>query len=852
MKKILTFAVAAAAALAANAADYTVYSNGAVGPDLAVYPWYAAGMDFTADAPDGSDFKTFKFFADNAGPAASMGILCSDGITIGPLHSATLNVSWYAEGSATYTIRLTGGMEENYSFAVNADNAGSWQELSIPVATAYPGVAAAWDAYCKTGGYIFSIIADAASADAAIYFKDIKYTNLDESWEAPYIPELIVPTSVPVPAVPAKDVVSVFGSEYPAACTFGIGGWGQSTQYEVVTIDGRQAAKLTNFNYLGWELNPSLDLTGYEKMHVDFFPSEETNFGFTVISPGAEKAWIAPEVKLGEWNSYEVDLSFWSNVVMSNIFQLKFDQGNNGAQCYIGNVYFYKDTRVIPSIALEATDITDHSAVIKYTVTLPDQLAGADVKVYMGEEEVTSADNSYTIEGLEAYTDYSYAFKAVATLDGKEYASDETSVSFKTLRAEGTAIVKYFITNGFLLKAYKSGEESSMARKLPISIKAEMVYNDDNTLTISFTPSGVDKIVGFSPEVNIGGEWSSSLAGKDVNGVYTYTSTKTFENGEKPGDMFFWMAYAGGVDRLDMGYTVGEESSPVNYGAVAGVEISAAKTDVTAGEAVPVVAYAVDAAGNFLLNQAVELVIVEGTAEINGEYVTLADRGEATVKAVCGEFESAEITFSCLTSGSARNMAAGILGVASEYATNDPKLATDENEGTQLEFSCAQTEEHSFALDLGFNVDIEMIELVWEGAAATHYTVKVESDVDDHAEAAAPARAKALTKTYEVTDGTGGAGTTPRKQFIESTPVLGRYVTLNTTKAFNSGWGIKLKELRVMGQKSMTQTGIEAINVDSAAPARYFRLDGVEVSGQLPAGIYVKLQGNKASKVFVR
>ncbi|MDE6310747.1 MAG: fibronectin type III domain-containing protein [Muribaculaceae bacterium] len=853
MKKIFTFAVAAAAALAANAADYTVYSNGTMGEGLGVQGWWAAGMDFNADAPDGSDFKTYKFFVDNGGADGSMGLLCGDAAKLGPLHSATLNLSWYAEGTATYTVRLTGGVEENYSFTVNADNAGSWQETAIPVATAYPGVSAAWNDYCKNGGYLFSIIASGASSDAAIYFKEVKYTDLDESWTAPEIPELPEPAGVPVPAFAAADVVSVFGSEYPAACTFGIGGWGQSTQYEVVTIDGRQAAKLSNFNYLGWELNPALDITGYEKMHVDFFPCEETNFGFTPISPGAEKPWIASEVKVGEWNSYDVELSHWNNVNMANVFQIKFDQGNNGAQCYIGNVYFYKDTRVIPALALEATDITDNSAVIKYTVTLPDELAGADVKVYMGDQDVTSADNSYTVEGLEAYTDYSYTFKAVATLNGKEYASDETSVSFKTLRAEGTAIVKYFITNGFLLKAYKVGEESSMARKLPISIMAEMVYNDDNTLTISFTPNGVADIVGFTPEVNIGGEWSSPLTGKDVNGVYTYTSKKTFENGEKPGDMFFWMAYAGGVDRINMGYTVGEENSPVNYGAVAGVELSADKTDVTAGEAAPVLAYAVDADGNFLLNETVQLVVVSGDATTAGNFVTLSDRGEATVKAVCGDFESANtVTFTCLTGGNATNMAAGIIGEASEYATNNPKLATDDNEGTQLEFSCAETQEHTFALDLGFNVDIQMIELVWEGASATQYTVTVESDVDDPAAEAAPARAKALTKTYEVTDGEGGAGVTPRKQFIETTPILGRFVTLNTTKAFNSGWGIKLKELRVMGEKSNIQTGIEAISADSAAPARYFRLDGVEVNGQLPAGIYVKLQGNKASKVFVR
>ncbi|MDE6277762.1 MAG: fibronectin type III domain-containing protein [Muribaculaceae bacterium] len=848
MKKILTLAVAAAATLAANAADFAVYSNGVMSPDVQKFDWWNSATNDAAAAPDGSA-TTFKFSVKGGGAAGSMGLNCSNGSITGPLHSANLKLNWYAEGTAKYTIRLTGGVEENYSFTVNADNAGKWNETILSVAETYPGVAKAWEEYGKgAGGYVFSVVAENASSDAAIYFKDVVYTDIDESWTAPALPTLPEPTSVPSPAIAAKDVVSVFGSGYTPACTFGIGGWGQSTQYEVVNIDGRQAAKLTLFNYLGWELNPHLDLTGYEYMHVDFFPCEETNFGFTPISPGKEKPWIASEVKVGEWNSYDVALSHWDNVEMNDVFQIKFDQGNTGAQCYIGNVYFWKDTRVIPAISLEVTEITTNSATVKYTVTLPEGLEGADVKVFMGDTDVTSADGLYTIEGLEAYTDYTFNFKAMATLNGTEYASDETPVSFKTYREAGAAIVKYFITNGFVLNGLRPGEPEAARRELPVSMLAEAIYNADKTITVNFSVNGMDKIVGMVPEVNIGGEWSGSLMGKDTNGVYTYTSTKTFEEGEKPADMFFWMAYAGGVDRFNMNYTVGETNEPVAYGPVAAVVLKAKSTDVAANVAVPLTYYAADAEGNFLLNENVALSLVSGNATLEGDLVTLGGRGSAVIEAVCGDF-SAEVTINCLTSAEATNVAAGILGVASEAAINNPAFATDDNEGTQLEFSCADTEEHSFALDLGKNHDIEVIEVVWEGASATAYTITVEADLPAEA---VVARAKAETKTYTVTDGEGGAGVTARKQFIEETPVSGRYVTLNTSKAFNAGWGIKLKELRVMGKESSGTVGIDAIEADSAAPARFFRLDGVEMSGELPAGIYVKLQGSKATKVVVR
>lgn len=344
MKKVLTTSLAVAAFLAANAADYTVYNNGSVSAGLQVQGWYAAGMDLNAANPTGGDTKVYSFKADNGGADASMGILASgtDGAVTGPLHSATLNFDWYAVGTATCTVRLTAmGMqpEQNYDWTVTADNAGKWNQMSIDVATAYPEIAKFWDNYDGKGqGYVFSIIISGASADFNIYFDNIRYTNIDEAWQAPSTPELVPPTTVPAVAQPKDEVLSIF-SEY-GNHSFGIGQWGQATTTQNVTIDGKEAAELKNFNYLGWELNPAVDVTDYKYIHVDFYPCEETTFGFTIISPGQEKAWIAPEVKLNEWNSYDAPLSFWTNVDLSNVFQLKFDQGKF-AQCYIANVYFY-------------------------------------------------------------------------------------------------------------------------------------------------------------------------------------------------------------------------------------------------------------------------------------------------------------------------------------------------------------------------------------------------------------------------------------------------------------------------------------------------------------------------------
>lgn len=168
--------------------------------------------------------------------------------------------------------------------------------------------------------------------------KEVKFTTAEAAG---------APVTVPVPELPADDVISLFGSAYPQAITFNIGGWGQTTGAEVVTIDGKEVYKLVNFNYLGWEFNGTLNVSECTHVHVDFYTLDETPFGFTPISPGQEKPWIASEVKVGQWNSYDVALKHWSNVNFEGLFQFKFDQGN-GAECYITNVYFWKDENAEP------------------------------------------------------------------------------------------------------------------------------------------------------------------------------------------------------------------------------------------------------------------------------------------------------------------------------------------------------------------------------------------------------------------------------------------------------------------------------------------------------------------------
>lgn len=344
MKKLFLSLLGLAALTGASAADYTVYNNGTVNPDLHVYGWWNDFSNFEAADPTGGITKVFQFNPKEANGGASMGLNMEAPQNTGILANATLNFKWYAVGTGKYTVRLTAGTEGNYDFTVDASNANKWNTSTLPVSTTWPEISKKWaDNYNEGIGYVFSIIVSEGSEDCAIYFDNIYYSNVDESWTPP-VKEVVQPASVPTPTLPESDVVSVFSSAYTAATGFNIGGWGQTTNATKITIDGADVYRLRNFNYLGWELTSHINVSGCDYMHVDMWTAESTPFGFTPISPGPkEKLYEVAEVKTNEWNSYDVPLTYFSEagIALADIFQIKFDKGEGG-EIFIANVYFYK------------------------------------------------------------------------------------------------------------------------------------------------------------------------------------------------------------------------------------------------------------------------------------------------------------------------------------------------------------------------------------------------------------------------------------------------------------------------------------------------------------------------------
>lgn len=159
----------------------------------------------------------------------------------------------------------------------------------------------------------------------------------------PTAPTTAAPTP---PARNSSDVISIFSNAYTNITGVNFNpGWGQSTVIADEQIAGNDTKKYSTLNYQGFELTPALNLTGMTKFHFDLWTPNSTQFKFFLISPGPVEVPVTVTPTLSEWVSVDVDLSTFSPVVLSNVFQFKLESSPSGTTTvWLDNIYFYKES----------------------------------------------------------------------------------------------------------------------------------------------------------------------------------------------------------------------------------------------------------------------------------------------------------------------------------------------------------------------------------------------------------------------------------------------------------------------------------------------------------------------------
>ena len=497
---------------------------------------------------------------------------------------------------------------------------------------------------------------------------------------------------------------------------------------------------------------------------------------------------------------------------------------------------------ILPKLTAKAQNITANSAEIAYEVTLPEELTGATVKVYLNDAEATASPIALT--GLTPSTDYSYTMKAVATKDGIDYTGKEVKVEFTTNRDVTEAVEYHVIIDGMLNKAYLAGEDAATSRRsMPVSIETTIKYNPDGTVTIESVPHCVGNIVGLVWKANVCEEVHDNI--KDMkleDGKYIYTSDAKFQDKT---NLYVQLrpAYDGGDAMLSVyGYQTGLENEVITYGEPASIEMSGVPATMIVNESYNVSSIVKDNNGHYLVEKAADCTVEAPFTLVDG-VLTATAKGTGHITATCGTATS-DIALECFLDSDAQ----GVHAINATYEADggvNAALAFDGDEGTQIEWAPETGDEHYVTVTLEKEYQIQAVQLVWEGASAKEYTVTLTPA----AAAGAMQKAAAEPKVFVVNDGVGGAGMTPRKNLYNAdfSTIPAQTVKLET-KTAATVWGIKLKEMKVMGsEEAKTPTGVEAVELTPDTIVDVYNLQGVRVLRDakvtdiinLPAGIYV-------------
>lgn len=497
---------------------------------------------------------------------------------------------------------------------------------------------------------------------------------------------------------------------------------------------------------------------------------------------------------------------------------------------------------ILPKLTAKAQNITANSAEIAYEVTLPEELTGATVKVYLNDAEATASPIALT--DLTPSTDYSYTMKAVATKDGQDYTGKEVKVEFKTNRDATAAKVWHTIKDGFINNAYLAGEDPATSRRsIPISIETAISYNVDGTVTIQAVPHCQGNIVGLVWKANVCVQGHDKIEMMtNVDGKFTYTTAATFDEDAQL-YVYYFPAYDGGDTRLDVyGYQTGLENDAVAYGEPASIEMNGVPATMIVNEIYNVSSIVKDNNGHYLVEKAADCTVEAPFTLVDG-VLTATAKGTGHITATC-ETATSDIALECFLDSDAQ----GVHAINATYEADggvDASKAFDGDEGTEIVWAPETGDEHYVTVTLDKEYQIQAVQLVWEGASAKEYTVTLTPA----AAAGAMQKAAAEPKVFVVNDGVGGDGMTPRKNLYNAdfSTIPAQTVKLET-KTAATVWGIKLKEMKVMGSEKKDGTvGVEAVELTPDTIVDVYNLQGVRVLRDakvmdiinLPAGIYV-------------
>ncbi len=196
-----------------------------------------------------------------------------------------------------------------------------------------------------------------------------------------------VPTvAAQTPTALSANVISFYSDAYTNVVgTNFAASWGQPTVLSTYMIGVNATMKYEGFTYQGIELASHVNASTMNKLHVDVWTPNETNIRITPISPSKEFSIVLTPLNLNVWNSYDLDLSAFTGVVMSDIFQFKLD-GGTGKIVYLDNLYLYNSNpSAVKSLTVNGINVYPNPVVNTITIAAQTSISQVIVRNLLGQ-----------------------------------------------------------------------------------------------------------------------------------------------------------------------------------------------------------------------------------------------------------------------------------------------------------------------------------------------------------------------------------------------------------------------------------------------------------------------------------
>ncbi len=162
-------------------------------------------------------------------------------------------------------------------------------------------------------------------------------------------------TVAPDPQILAQQVISLFSDSYSDIVNIDYNpDWQQSTQVTQIEIAGNNVLKYAGLNYQGTDFaDNKQDVTTMDNVHLDYWTYNATNLKFFLVSPGPKETPFIIDVQQQSWQSIVIPLSTFSNVDLTDIFQLKVE--GNGT-VYLDNIYFSSNVVTVSDTDMDGVE----------------------------------------------------------------------------------------------------------------------------------------------------------------------------------------------------------------------------------------------------------------------------------------------------------------------------------------------------------------------------------------------------------------------------------------------------------------------------------------------------------------